>query len=1185
MKFPIARRALGLLRSGSLFVQDMVDRATRRATPRLVLRDLDAQVLRFFEKKTPFAEKYPYEVHYAPTLRNVPEGLGAFHLIGRNWRHRPEAPVALAFGFNMWKFGFVADYCPDVRIAFAPRKFLGLGARRAVKRMHPMPRRIYVWGYTDPSWIARYARRYKIELVRVEDAFLRSADLGANHATPYSLVFDSKGLYYNTAEPNDLSELLSNHDFAGDTALMADAERALRLIVENGLSKYNLPDTSDPAARLRIKTRRRVLVIGQVDNDAAVRMGNPGGWRMGDIIRLARLENPDAEILYRPHPEVYRGHQRTRFKAGLVENIAEIVPPEGSLVELLKTTDQVYTISSLSGLEALVRGVKVTTLGTPFYAGWGATDDRTAQPKGRTLTPLEIFAATYILYARYLVPLENPSDAIEATLYRILADKYLLTLSQINHDVKTSAEAMSVYVASDHWPSVVFSNLQSGAKFFDQSQSNAGRIPLSIEFRERKEDRFHLTVLCLLTGWARSPVHLSNLVKQSSTFVSRETMVQYFNYLSLIEKEWNHHKFIANYLRSADSAGEAAVYLQSVRQDVFAESVDLEPSDASAEGEEPVLRVENADKMDFYYELAQSEFDRCRYEESRRICYLLLLNGYKQVDCIRLLINIELILFGSSAANAIASLLPYTGEKPDVLRALSVISETFERNDPSRFAFINSALIAASCSQVARLLLPMNAVENTAEFQRIAVLLTKHVYLSSEISIAKVNALIALGDTKGALEVARSLFQKVPTDHRNAVALSQALVAADQVEEARRLIESTLIAHPYSVPAFKEALRVCVISGDYAAGKKVLALADDRKLPVGEMSLRKMYFGLRQPKEAFETFRSLGIVESLRRHFPDEYYSGRVSEFDGDSLFAAALFGPGDEIRFASLYNDFEAALGGKRLSIGCEPRLLTLFARSFPHIEFVPVARKPRKADAFDVAAYDRIRNSALRAIIDNRAVDAIGAASHSMVVTDALAEFRTCYEDFPGTDYLRPDPDQTRKFSSLLPAAPLRVGISWRSSLNTFSRNEHYLSVEELLPVFELDGIQFINLQYDECSNEVALVNERFPGRLFDPDWVEQYNELDKVASLISALDLVIAPATTVVELAGAVGAPTWMLSNSSELHWRKLDGTDQDVWHHSLTHVEGPILQNKASLVEALRAKLVAWRDERSQGAAAE
>ena len=57
----------------------------------------------------------------------------------------------------------------------------------------------------------------------------------------------------------------------------------------------------------------------------------------------------------------------------------------------------------------------------------------------------------------------------------------------------------------------------------------------------------------------------------------------------------------------------------------------------------------------------------------------------------------------------------------------------------------------------------------------------------------------------------------------------------------------------------------------------------------------------------------------------------------------------------------------------------------------------------------------------------------------------------------------------------------------------------------------------------------------------------------------------------LAGALGLPTLLFSNSSEYFWRKLPGTMTDAWHRSATHIEAESLGDKTALVRALTAAL--------------
>ena len=193
-------------------------------------------------------------------------------------------------------------------------------------------------------------------------------------------------------------------------------------------------------------------------------------------------------------------------------------------------------------------------------------------------------------------------------------------------------------------------------------------------------------------------------------------------------------------------------------------------------------------------------------------------------------------------------------------------------------------------------------------------------------------------------------------------------------------------------------------------------------------------------------------------------------------------------------------------------------------------------------------------------------------MLVTDMLHECLPSYEAFPGTPYLKHDAGLTEYYREKLPKGTKFVGLSWRSSLTTHSRNEHYLTVEELAPVFRIEGLQFVNFQYDECQDELDWVENHYPGKMINISEIDHYNDFDSVASLMKCMDLMVAPATTVVELAGALGCPTWLLSNSSELHWRKIDEFGTDVWHNSITHVEGPVLGDKRALVDRLCINLL-------------
>ena len=209
--------------------------------------------------------------------------------------------------------------------------------------------------------------------------------------------------------------------------------------------------------------------------------------------------------------------------------------------------------------------------------------------------------------------------------------------------------------------------------------------------------------------------------------------------------------------------------------------------------------------------------------------------------------------------------------------------------------------------------------------------------------------------------------------------------------------------------------------------------------------------------------------------------------------------------------------------------------------------------------------------AALDNRGVAAIEQADRICLITDLLADARPDRQSFPRASVFSHRPDLAATFSQRLPHGRPLVGLSWRSSLTTFSRLEHYLTIQDLAPILAMENLQFVNLQYDDCAEELEWAEAHFPGQLINLPDIDQYNDFESVGALMACLDLIVAPATTVVELAGAFGFPTWMMGLSSEVHWRNGSGDGRDVWFGSISHLEGEELGSEESLVAELKRRL--------------
>jgi capsular polysaccharide export protein len=248
--------------------------------------------------------------------------------------------------------------------------------------------------------------------VRVEDGFLRSRGLGAELVPPLSLVTDTQGIYYDPSRPSDLEGLITRRARLTQGQRLR-AERLIQTLTDGGLSKYNLGgDAPD------LPAGHRILVPGQVEDDASILTGAASIRTNANLLRAARAAHPDAVIIYKPHPDVEAG-----LRSGILteSHLADVIATRCDPHSLLTQVDEVWTITSLLGFEALLRGVRVTTLGAPFYAGWGLTRDRGTVPERRQAEPdlAGLVHAVLIDYPRYFDPVTKSPCPVEIVVERL----------------------------------------------------------------------------------------------------------------------------------------------------------------------------------------------------------------------------------------------------------------------------------------------------------------------------------------------------------------------------------------------------------------------------------------------------------------------------------------------------------------------------------------------------------------------------------------------------------------------------------------------------------------------------------------------------------------------------------------------------------------------------------------------
>ncbi|MBU2983603.1 capsular polysaccharide biosynthesis protein [Lentibacter algarum] len=251
--------------------------------------------------------------------------------------------------------------------------------------------------------------------VRVEDGFLRSRGLGAKLTPPLSLVLDDMGIYYDPTFESRLELLIKTRaKLRPDQTLRA--RKLIDEITAKGVTKYNL-EGAVPA----LPEGRKLLVPGQVEDDASIKLGAGDVNTNLKLLQAARNANPAAIIVFKPHPDVEAGLRQGTVPADQLVGLADVLVENASAEALLAAVDEVWTMTSLLGFEALLRGKKVTTTGRPFYAGWGLTTDKGAacERRGMHIQLESLVHAALIDYPRYHDPVSNLPCTAETAVKRL----------------------------------------------------------------------------------------------------------------------------------------------------------------------------------------------------------------------------------------------------------------------------------------------------------------------------------------------------------------------------------------------------------------------------------------------------------------------------------------------------------------------------------------------------------------------------------------------------------------------------------------------------------------------------------------------------------------------------------------------------------------------------------------------
>jgi len=277
------------------------------------------------------------------------------------------------------------------------------------------------WGRKRTGRFALWCSKlFDGKLKLYEDGFIRSLGLGVEGSLSFSLIEDDLGIYYDATAPTKLENILNNNDISGDLQLMQEARKAIELMRQYNISKYNnTPNISDNF--FADENQQRVLVIAQTAGDASLKYGMLEPFTTQDMIRGAIEENPNAKVYIKIHPDVLNGKKTSDIDSKTIDGQCTVITDNINPISLLKHFDKVYTKTSGMGFEALLVGCECVCYGMPFYAGWGITTDKSiCERRKKVLSVEEVFAAAYILYTRYYNPYTQKDSNIIDTIQTII---------------------------------------------------------------------------------------------------------------------------------------------------------------------------------------------------------------------------------------------------------------------------------------------------------------------------------------------------------------------------------------------------------------------------------------------------------------------------------------------------------------------------------------------------------------------------------------------------------------------------------------------------------------------------------------------------------------------------------------------------------------------------------------------
>ena len=406
--------------------------------------------------------------------------------------------------------------------------------------------------------------------------------------------------------------------------------------------------------------------------------------------------------------------------------------------------------------------------------------------------------------------------------------------------------------------------------------------------------------------------------------------------------------------------------------------------------------------------------------------------------------------------------------------------------------------------------------------------LRKVIFLKPDHAIAYNNlgnTFVKLGKYSEAIEAFKNAIKIEPENLDALYNMSISLRLQGNFNEAKEACSRVLRVQPQNAEAHHTMGKILQDLGQPEDAIKAYMKAIEIKPDyAGALnSLSRCYLMQKDFVKAFEhtEWRWLAQQDNIGPEFKSNKpsWTGEQTE----KVFVWKEQGIGDEIMFSSMFLDF--CKKSENIVIECDSRLIPLYKRSFPkNIQFINDRNQISEGDYNSQIAIGSLPKYLRHELNDFKNVASGWLNADGKKVNVLSEKLRT---------------DSPRKV----------IGISWLTMAALEKAQHRNIALPKLVECLTQIPGKYVSLQYGDVAEEVDYVSCQTGINISRIEEIDNFRDIDGLAALISACDLVISVDNLTVHLAGSLGVDTRvLLPKVADARWGAT--AQNSYWYDSVT-----------------------------------